>query len=103
VKVKPATKDWGTVTSSTQIDLDDADFHTIEVGASITLTFASANTNERATVAIHNNGGYTITPAGIDNNSPTLTVGTNIQDILGLVKSHGKITAVGLMDNVSAV
>ena len=100
---KPLSKDWGTVTTATQIDLDDADFHQVEVGANLTLTFASANTLDRATVAIHNNGGYTIGTAGIDNNDPTLTVGTNVQDIIGLVKSHGKITLVGFVDNVSAV
>ena len=100
---KPLSKDWGVVTSNTQIDLDDADFHQVECGANLTLTFASANTLDRATVAIHNNGSYTIGTAGIDNNDPTLTVGTNVQDIIGLVKSHGKITTVGLMDNVSAV
>ena len=48
-------------------------------------------------------GSFTITVAGIDNNSPTLTVGTNVQDIIGLIKSHGKITLVGFMDNQTAV
>lgn len=103
IQVKVGVKDWGAVTTGTQIDLEDADFHVVTCSASITLTFASANTNDRASIAIKNTGGYTITVAGIDNNSPTLTVGTNIQDIIGLVKSHGKITLVGFMDNQSAV
>lgn len=100
---KDSVKDWGSVSTATSIDLEDADFHVVECTASLTLTFASANTNDKATVAIHNTGSYTITVAGIDNNSPTLTVGTNIQDFIGLVKSHGKITAVAFVDNEAAV
>jgi len=97
------TKDWGILTTNTIIDLSLADLHQLEAGASITLTFVSFSTIDRATIAIQNGGGYTITAAGIDNNSPTLTIGTNVQDIIGLVKSHGKLTLVGLMDNQSSV
>jgi hypothetical protein len=98
-----STKDWGSVSIGTTINLEDADMHVIEVTASITLTFACAIAAHKATIAIHNTNSSTITVAGINNNSPTLTVGTNVQDIVGLLKSHGKITTVGLMDNVSAV
>lgn len=101
-KATPETKDWGTVSTAVTVDLEDAMFHLIEVSASLTMTFACADANHRATIAIHNTNSSTITPAGIDNNSPTLTVGTNVQDIVGLIKSHGKITLVGLMDNQSA-
>lgn len=99
---KEISKDWGTVTVNTEIQLADADLHIIEVSASITLTFGSSNTNDKASIAIHNTGSYTITPSGIDNNSPTFTVGTNVQDFLGLIKSHGKITAVAFVDNETA-
>jgi len=96
-------KAWGILTTNTAIDMSLGDLHIIEAGANITLTFSSSNVNDRATIAIQNGGGWTITVAGVDNNTPTLTIGTNVQDILGLIKSHGKITTVGLMDNVSAV
>ena len=101
--VKAHVKDWGTLSSNTQINLEDAELHIIEVGANITLTMASSGTNDKATLAIHNNSSYTITLAGIDNDSPTLTVGTNIQDFIGLVKSHGKITCVATNLNQSAI
>jgi len=96
-------KDWGTLSVSTQIDLEDAELHIIEVSSNITLTIASANTNDKATLAIHNTGGYTITLSGIDNDSPTLTVDTNVQDFLGIIKSHGKISCVATNLNHSAV
>lgn len=100
---KAHVKDHGTKTTAYTVQLDEAELHIIEVGANLTLTIASTNTNDKAVLAIHNNGGYTITLSGIDNDSPTLTVGTNVQDFVGLIKSHGKITAVGSNLNQPAV
>ena len=99
----PVVKDWGSLAVNTAITLADAELHIIEITSNITLTFSSTETSAKNTIAIHNTNSSTITLVGIDNNSPTLTIGTNVQDILGLIKSHGKITAVGLMDNVGAL
>lgn len=92
--LKQSVKDHGTKTGAYTIQLDEADLHIIECGATLTLTIASTNTNDKGVIAIHNNGGYTISLSGIDNDSPTLTVGTNVQDFVGVVKSHGYITCV---------
>ncbi len=100
---KLEVKDHGTKTLAYTIQLDEANLHIIEVGANLTLTIASTKANDKATIAIHNNSGYTITLAGIDNDSPTLTVGTNVQDFVGVVKSHGKITAVATNLNQPAI
>lgn len=100
---KPSVLDMGSVGVDTAIDISKADLIVIDITAAITLTFSSSLATDRATVAIKNSGSYAITIAGIDNNVPSLTAGTNVQDILGLVKSFGKITTVGLMDNMSAV
>lgn len=93
----PQVKDLGAVIVNTTIELTDAPFQIIEVGADITITFACSAAIARGTIAIKNNGNWTITVLGIDNNIPGFTVGTNVQDIIGIVKSHGKISNVGIL------
>lgn len=100
---KPHVKDWGSVAVDTAIDLSDAELHIIECTASLTLTFSATNTNDYAQVAISTTGAITVTPAGIDNNSPTLSTGAGTQDIIDLVKSHGKITLTNSSINNTAV
>ncbi len=92
---KSDTKDHGTKTAAYTLNMEEAHLHTIEAGAAFTLTIASARTLDRATVIIKSNG-WTVTLAGIDTDSPTLTALANTQDFIGLIKSKGKITAVGV-------
>lgn len=91
---KPLAKDHGTKSAAYTLQLDEADFHVIAFSAAATLTIASAHPNDRATVAIKNNG-FVVTVAGIDNNPPTLTAASGTQDILAIVKSFGKVSVVG--------
>lgn len=99
---KPRVVDHGVVTVDTAIDLSDADIQVIEFGADATLSISSANANDKSLVVIKN-GGYTITLAGIDNESPTLTEAASTQDFLGIVSSFGKITCVGFVPNEPTV
>lgn len=98
VNVKPLAKDHGTKSGAYTLQLDEADLHLVAFSAAATLTIASANTNDKATVVVKN-GGNAITLAGIDNDSPTLTNAATSQDLLAIVKSFGKISVVGVVLN----
>ena len=102
--LKPRFKDHGTQTIPYALDLSLADLHIINVNSNITITISSSSfTSDKATLVIRNQNNFTITLAGIDNDSPTLTVGIVKQDILALIKSFGKISCVGQVLNRSAV
>ena len=92
--------DHGSKATSFEIDLSLADLHEIEFSATATLTISSSLALDRATVCIKTNNNA-VTLAGVDNNTFTPTQAATVQDIAGFVKSHGKITTVGLMDNVA--
>lgn len=100
--LKPLVKDHGTKSANYVLQLDEADTHLVAFSAAATLTIASANTNDKAIVIVKN-GGFAITLAGIDNDSPTLTNAASTQDFLGLVKSFGKITATAWTLNKATV
>lgn len=99
---KPNTVDHGSKSANYTLDMSDGELHTVEFTANAILTISSSYTIDKATIAVKTNGN-TITVSGVDNNPVTLTASANVQDIVGFVKSFGKITTVGLMDNVSAV
>jgi len=99
---KPPAKDHGTKAADYTLYLDEAEFHTIAFSASVNLTIASRNTNDKATIAIKN-GGFTITLVGIDAGGPTLTIATGKQDFLGMVKSFSKMICVSYVLNQAAV
>lgn len=100
--LKARAKDWGTITSNLTLNFSDADLHTVTIGANVTITLASAFTEDKALIVVKNLSNYTTTIAGVDNDVPTMTVGTNIQDFLGVVKSFNRITVVGTKKNRSA-
>lgn len=95
---KPTALDHGTKSGNFTLDLSGADLHIIAFSAAATLTISSSLTNDRATVVIKNNNNA-ITLAGIDNNSPTPTQAASTQDMIGLIKSFGKMTAVATVLN----
>jgi hypothetical protein len=95
---KPHTLDHGSKSANFTIDLSLGEMHLIAFTAAATLTIMSSSTNDKAMVIIKN-GGYAITLAGIDNDSPTLTNGASKQDFLGLTKSFGKISCVATQLN----
>ncbi len=90
---KPLTKDHGTQGGNYTLQLDEAEMHMVAFSAVATLTIASRRTVDRALVVVKN-GGFAITLAGIDNDSPTLTNAATRQDFIALAKSFGKISAL---------
>ena len=82
------------------MQLKEAELHLVTFSANATLTIASTLSNDKATVVIKNNN-YTITLAGINNDSPTLTKAASKQDFVGLIKSFGKISAVAVKLNIA--
>lgn len=96
---KPRVKDHGTRAASYTLQLDEADLHLVAFSAVATLTIASVNTDDKATVVVKN-GGNAITLAGIDVAAPTLTNAASTQDLLAIAKSFGKIIVTAAMLNV---
>ena len=99
---KARVKDHGTQAGSYTLQLDEADLHLVAFSATATLTIASINTDDKATVIVKN-GANAITLAGIDVAAPTLTNAASTQDLLAIVKSFGKIIVTAAMLNVITV
>lgn len=98
---KSAVKDHGTQATNYTLQMDEADFHVIAFSAAATLTIASSLTSDKATVALKNNNNI-ITMAGVTVDSPTPTVGADVQDIFGFAKSFGQIILTGAVYNKTA-